>query len=230
MSLVEWDGTSPNGTLVGVVDEVERDRVNTRFNDAKADPKGRLHAGTMRYEECGDIFAARWGSFYRYTKATGFEMLKTHIAVSNGLCWNERTNKFYYIDSCDLDIKEYSYDPSSGNLSDERVVISVDNGERPPPFVPDGMTIDDAGNLYVATFGGNKILKVNPTAGKIEMEIKIPAEQVTSVAFGGPNLDILFVTTSKKEVKGPQPPPAGGLFKVTGLGVKGTKMYAVNLD
>lgn len=58
----------------------------------------------------------------------------------------------------------------------------------------------------------------------------IPAEQITSAAFGGPNLDILYVTSAKKEFKSKQPPPAGGLFKITGLGVKGTKMYSVKLD
>lgn len=46
--------------------------------------------------------------------------------------------------------------------ANERKVINLDNGERPPPFVPDGMTSDSEGNLYVATFGGSKILKVNP--------------------------------------------------------------------
>lgn len=62
------------------------------------------------------------------------------------------------------------------------------------------------------------------------LEIKIPAEQVTSAAFGGPNLDILFVTTAAKEFSSPQPAPAGALFKVTGLGVTGTKMYSVKLN
>lgn len=92
------------------------------------------------------------------------------------------------------------------------------------------MTIDSQGMLYVATFGGSKVLKVNPNTGKIDMEIKIPAEQVTSAAWGGPNLDILFVTTAGKEFKSPQPPPAGGLFRVSGLGVKGTKMFSANLN
>lgn len=116
--------------------QVEKDRVNTRFNDAKADPLGRLFAGTMRLEECGDIFDARWGSLYRYTKAAGFATLKTDIGVSNGLCWNEERKKFYYIDSCAMDVKEYDYDSVSGNITNEKQVISFDNGERPPSFVP----------------------------------------------------------------------------------------------
>lgn len=102
------------------------------------------------------------------------------------------------------------------------------NGEK-PTFVPDGMTIDSEGNIYVATFGGYKIIKINPTTGKILLEIKLPAEQVTSVAFGGPNLDILFATTAGIEFTSKQPAPAGSIFKITGLGVTGTKMSKVKL-
>lgn len=65
--------------------------------------------------------------------------------------------------------------------------------------------------------------------GKVEQEILIPAKQVTSVAFGGPNLDELYVTTARKQVIDPQLAPAGATFKVTGLGVKGTPMYEMNL-
>lgn len=114
--------------------------------------------------------------------------------------------------------------------ANERVVIDFTiNGER-PEFVPDGMTIDTNGSLYVATFGGSKILKINPTTGAIELEIKFPAEQITSAAFGGPNLDILYVTSASKEFKSKQPPPAGKLFTVTGLGVKGFPMKSVKLN
>lgn len=110
-----------------------------------------------------------------------------------------------------------------------RVVIDFTiNGNR-PDFVPDGMTIDADGSLYVATFGASKVFKINPRTGVIELEIKIPAEQVTSVAFGGPNLDILYVTTAGKEFKSKQPPPAGKLFKVTGLNAKGLAMKSAKL-
>lgn len=229
--LIEWDGVSAEAKHIKVLEEVQKDKLSVRFNDAKADPKGRLFAGTMRLAECGDIFAAKWGTFYRYTKAAGLEVLKTHIGVSNGLCWDEKRNKFYYIDSCALDVKQYDYDINTGSITNERVVINLDDGQRPPSFVPDGMTIDEDGSLYVATWGGGKVLKVNPRTGKVEFAIKIPADQVTSVAFGGPNLDILFVTTASRETKElqPPPPPAGGLFMVTGLGVRGTKMFSVNL-
>lgn len=84
------------------------------------------------------------------------------------------------------------------------------------------MTIDENGNLYVATWGGSKIYVIDPREKKITKEIEIPTAQVTSVAFGGENLDILYVTTAGKPKL--KPAPAGGLFRVTGLGVKGMPM------
>lgn len=92
------------------------------------------------------------------------------------------------------------------------------------------MTIDSDGNLYVTTFGASKIFKINPKTSSIEHEIIMPCEQVTSAAFGGPNLNILYVTTAAQERNTKQPPPAGRLFKITGLGVKGTAMKSVKLD
>lgn len=94
-------------------------------------------------------------------------------------------------------------------------------------FVADGMTIDTDGNLYVATFFGSRILKINPKTEEIEKEIPIPTPQVTSVAFGGENLDILFVTTAGKPA--PKAAPAGGLFKITDLGAKGKPMNKFKL-
>jgi gluconolactonase len=92
------------------------------------------------------------------------------------------------------------------------------------------MTIDENGMLYVATFGASKVFVVNPMTKKIEFEIMFPCEQVTSVAFGGPNLDILYATTAATERNSKQPPPAGKIFKVTGLGVKGLPMKSVKLN
>lgn len=83
-----------------------------------------------------------------------------------------------------------------------------------PDNIPDGMVIDEKGFLYVAIHGQGKIMKINPTTAAIEMEIVIPEKSLTSVAFGGPNLDILFATAKKSK-----------LFKITGLGVKGVPMH-----
>jgi len=231
VGIINWDGKSPKAKLVRIALEVEKgEKFKTnRFNDAKADPTGRFYGGTMRLEECGDIFEAAEGNFYKYAKDEELGHLLSNIGVSNGLTWNAKKGKFYYIDTCALDVKEFDYDSKTGNISNGKVLIDFKvNGER-PNFGPDGMTIDADGNLYVCTWGGSKILKINPNNGEIELEIKFPSEQITSAAFGGPNLDILYVTSAATERTGPQPPPAGSLFKVTGLGVKGLPMSKVRL-
>lgn len=90
------------------------------------------------------------------------------------------------------------------------------------------MTIDADGNLYVATWGGSKVFVVNPQTKEITRVIEMPTKQVTSLAFGGPKLDVLYVTTAGKPK--PQEPPAGGLFKITGLGAKGLPMTSFKLN
>jgi gluconolactonase len=116
MSIIEWDGVSTKARYVRTVGEVDHGMENNRWNDAKVDPFGRFYGGTMRLEACGDIFEASLGTFYRYAGKNGFIPLKSKIGVSNGLTWNAEKNKFYFIDSTALDVKEYDYDPVSGNI------------------------------------------------------------------------------------------------------------------
>lgn len=238
VGIVHWDGVSSKANLIRIAFEVEVESKNTRFNDSKADPFGRFYGGTMRVEAAGDLFDVAAGTFYKYVKGEGVHELIHDIYVSNGMAWNLTENKFYYIDSCKFDIKEYDYDPSNGNISNERVLIDFTVNGKSPGFIPDGMTIDTAGNLYVAAFGGAKVIKVDPKKGKVVLEIPIPSKQVTSVAFGGPNLDILYVTSASAPITAEsigvlpndkQYEHAGKLFKITGLGAKGYPGVNVNL-
>jgi gluconolactonase len=91
------------------------------------------------------------------------------------------------------------------------------------------MTIDANENLFLANFGNHSVVKIDSKSGEILQKIDIPTGQLTSVAFGGPNLDILYVTTAAKEFETPQSHPAEQLFKVTGLGVTGVEMQSVDL-
>lgn len=117
-----------------------------------------------------------------------------------------------------------------GLTANERVLVDfhTSDGHR-PTFGPDGLTIDADGFLYLATWGGSKVLRIDPNTGKTVLDIELPAEQITSVAFGGPNLDELFVTSAATARDKAQHPPAGSLFKVTGLGVRGLPMNKVRL-
>lgn len=220
--VVRWDGRTPTASIARKYVEVEQGG-NTYFNDGKVDPRGRIFSGTMFTAASKLPFTTRIGTFYSVEKGLVVAHL-SNINISNGLTWNEKTNKFYYIDSGDLHIKEFDYDPSTGSISNETIIFQISAGS---PLM-DGMTIDELGFLYIATFGGGRVIKVDPQARRIVDEFEIPhALQVTSVAFGGPNLDELFVTTASLKT---QPGPNGHLFKVTGLGAKGTKMYSAKLD
>lgn len=118
VGIIRWDGVDPKAQLLRIALEVEFEPryVTNRWNDAKADPAGRLFGGTMRLEECGDIFEKSEGSFYRYAKDEPLAKLKTDIGVSNGLTWNSVTKKFYFIDTCTSDVKEFDYDVATGNI------------------------------------------------------------------------------------------------------------------
>ncbi|XP_069966618.1 regucalcin [Bactrocera oleae] len=223
--VVTWDGVSPRSKIDRVLFEVQQDDryIVNRFNDGKADPRGRLFAGTMRY--IGDAYKDRWGELYKYDNGN-VSLVKTDVGISNGLAWNEKTNKFYFVDTTDYEVKEYDYDFDAGVATKPKVVFDV---RRPNPkenLLPDGMTIDSDGNIYVATYNGYTLYKVNPSTGEVLLEIKLPTKQITSAAWGGPDLDILYVTTSDDF---DQPAPAGTTYKITGLGAKGLPMTKVRL-
>lgn len=116
--VIRWDGKSPKGDVLRTAFEVETDPFyNTnRFNDAKTDPFGRFYGGTQRLNGCDGPNTLANASFYSYTPASGVKQLLTNIYISNGLTWNTKRNKFYYIDSCSYDIKEFHYDGATGDL------------------------------------------------------------------------------------------------------------------
>jgi gluconolactonase len=222
--LINWDGVHTMAQIIRILTELPYDGV--RFNDAKTDSKGRLYLGTMISEETGNVFdfKKRVGSLYRYTMAEGLIELKGKVGLSNGLAFNDKTNTFYYVDSYDLNIKQFGYDGKTGNLTGEKIFTDLTTYGTTKTNVPDGLTIDYEGNLYVAMFGGSKILKFNTTTGKFMSEITFPVKQITSMTFGGKGYETMFVTTAGLDVTGPQTYPSGYLFQVTGLGTRGTEM------
>ncbi|KAJ8723563.1 hypothetical protein PYW08_003475 [Mythimna loreyi] len=217
--VVRWDGQegSPT-TVIKEIQEVDKDVPTTRINDGKADPRGRVFAGTMGHEEPPGTFDMNKGSLFRLdgTKVT---KVADNITVSNGLAWDLKEKAMYYTDSMDKNIRRYDYDVETGEISNLRYIFDFTKNKI--DGVPDGTTIDTDGNLWVACFDGSGIIKIDPRTGKLLQKVPIPALQVTSSTFGGPNYDILFVTTASLNINGPQEHPCGATFMVTGLGVKG---------
>lgn len=160
--LIYWDGMHTMAKVIRVLAELTGD---VRFNDAKTDSFGRLYVGTMISGENGTVFdlTRRIGSLYRFTIEEGLVQLRDNVGLSNGIVIDEIRNTMYYIDSYDLNVKSFMWDAKTGNISGEKIFIDLTPYGTVRANVPDGMTIDHEGNLYVAMFGGSKILKIDTT-------------------------------------------------------------------
>jgi sugar lactone lactonase YvrE len=191
---------------------------DNRFNDGKCDPAGRFWAGTM---SCKDQPGA--GSLYRLDTDLSVHKMAENIGCSNGLVWSHDHRTLYYIDTATLSVEAFDYDNANGNICNRRTVITV----AKELGYPDGMSIDADGMLWVAHWGGSSVRRWDPTSGKLLQTIALPASQVTSCAFGGKNLDQLYITTARIGLSAEalkQEPHAGALFCVN-VGVKGVPSF-----
>ncbi|XP_055306534.1 regucalcin-like [Sitodiplosis mosellana] len=156
--IVYWDGRSAKAKRCWTLFEIKENATNV-INDIKTDERGRFYGGTKSVDPCGGMPT---GGFYKYNKLKGLHKFFGNVSISNGLTWVRQTNKFYYADSCTYDIKEFDYNPENGDLTNGRQIYSLIQNGFTPDYIFDGMTNDRDGNLYLATFGGSKIVKFNP--------------------------------------------------------------------
>lgn len=185
----------------------EMNNPGIRFNDGKCDPRGTFWAGTMAYDTTKGA-----GTLYEFD-AKGKVIIKIpYTTISNGLAWNGSSTKFYFIDSPTYEIQEYNYNVVTGGIFGKRVVASLDKAMG----LPDGMTIDNDDHLWVALFDGGKVVRINPETGDIVYEVLLPVPKVTSCAFGGTDLNELYITSASylMEKEGLERYPlSGSLFK-----------------
>lgn len=154
-----------------------------RCNDAKADRKGRIWFSTM----VDDGVNKPHGGLYTIIDDKIIFMQETKLG--NGLAWNKNNTKFYFNDSIEHKVFIYDYDINTGLISNRKVLAEIDG-------IPDGMTIDDNDNLFIAIWGGNRIEVRDSISGKILDIINIPTKLVTSCTFSGENYDELIITTA----------------------------------
>ncbi|CAB3254245.1 unnamed protein product [Arctia plantaginis] len=211
--IIKWDGGEGTpATVVKQISEVDQDVPMNRINDGKADPKGRVFAGTMGHEDPPGVFQQEQGSLYRINGSKVTKVVDK-VGISNGLAWDLREKAMYYTDSVEKNIRRYDYDVETGEMSNMKFIFDFDKNNI--TGCPDGCTIDNEGNLWVAVFDGSCIINIDPRTGSLLRKVPIPALQVTSATFGGPNYDILFVTTASMNIQGTQHPPCGATFMVT---------------
>lgn len=184
------------------------------YNDGKVDPRGRflIGASTANFAQ-----PAPDGGLFRLDPDLSLTQLDTGIHFSNSPCWSPDYKIFYFSDSWLKTTYAYDYDVDTGRAVNRRTFVETTELGG----LPDGATVDADGLVWVAIYGGAKVAAFRPD-GSVERTIDMPTRLVSSVAFGGPDLDRLYVTTIAHAIDGsPVEEDAGSLYVVDGLGVRG---------
>jgi sugar lactone lactonase YvrE len=166
--------------------DVDADRPELRFNDAKCDPYGRAIAGTMRYDA-----APGHGTLYRLDPGPHAEALLTGQGLCNGIGWSPDATRMYFNDTLSRRVATYDYELASGSIAGGGELVKIHRSLG----MPDGLCVDDEGGVWVALHGGRAVHRYQPD-GTLDLVVDLPVASVTSVAFGGPRRDRLFVTTA----------------------------------
>jgi sugar lactone lactonase YvrE len=198
----------PKQRKVTSITESKFQSPDSRFNDGKCDPSGRFWAGTLSYD-----LEEGAGSLYCLDQNLDAQVKLRELTIPNGMAWNRKGDKFFFIDTPTRKVQAFDYDNASGEISNLVLVKRLDEEEG----FPDGMTIDREGALWIALYDGGKVIRIDPDSGEILFEVHLPVPQVTSCTFGGADFSELYITTgrehmSEKDIN--QWPLSGSLFKV----------------
>ena len=204
-----------DGKLHYLIDELP-EKSGFRFNDVIADPAGRVFCGTMPTNSDRAVNDGETGNLYRLDIDGSIRVVMDEVGLSNGLGFTPDRRQMYYTDSLAHKIYIFDYDEATGDISNRRVFKDVpeDGG------VPDGMTVDAGGYVWSASAGGGAVYRYGPNGGD-DQTIKFPtAKIISSVNFGGVNMDEIYVTTIGGDKKEESGEGSGALFRLK-LGVKG---------
>jgi sugar lactone lactonase YvrE len=184
-----------------------------RMNEGGCDARGRFWCGSMAYDQAEGAAA-----LYRLEPDGSSTVVLTGVTVSNGLVWTPDGGTAYYVDSATQRVDVFTVD-ADGELTGRRphVVVPEEVG------IPDGVALDADGGLWVAVNGGGAVHRYD-AGGRLDAVVSVPVPGVTACAFGGPDLDRLFVTTSREGVPDGEQPLAGALFGCR-PGVRGAPVH-----
>jgi sugar lactone lactonase YvrE len=204
--------------LTAIVDP-EADMAGNRFNDGKCDAAGRFWAGTMCITD-----GQEQGALYCLDTDLSCRKVLDHISISNGIAWSPDNTIMYYIDSLTREVVAFDFELSAGTISNKRVVVTIpeDGG------LPDGMTSDAEGMLWVAQWDGWQVSRWNPHTGELIEVVRVPVAKTSSCSFGGDALDILYITTASIDIGpegDPEQPLAGSVFAIK-TNVTGAPTYS----
>ena len=205
-----------NGSLTTVFEDLPDER-GARFNDVIADPRGRVFGGTMPGNGHG-------GRLYRLEPDRGLSRVLEGLGLPNGMGFSPDARRFYLTDSNSREIYVFNYDEASGGLENQRVFARIPAGQG----VPDGLTVDAEGYVWSARWDGGVLVRYTP-GGEVDMTIPFPARKVSSVTFGGPTYDDIFITTAGGDNKAREGAGAGALYRVR-LGIRGRAEYVSRIQ
>lgn len=208
---------APEGTE-RVLAEVDEGLPHNRLNDCRCDPQGRLWAGTMSTRK-----QEGKGALYRVTGDGEVTQEVEGTTISNGLAWSPSGDSMYFVDSTTRRIDVFDFDQGSGTVSSRRCFVNLERDVG----LPDGLAADTDGGIWIAMYGGGAIRRYTQN-GRLDEVIELPVSHPTCAAFGGPELDTLYITSaqyglSRHERK--RQPLAGALFSVR-LEVRGVRAPA----
>lgn len=160
-----------------------------RCNDGKCSPNGWLWVGTMSIDEKSND-----ATLYCVRPSGRIDAMIRGVTISNGIVWSRNNKYIYYNDTPTGKIRRYRYHQHSGDIIKNGIAVDISEGTG----LPDGMTIDRNDNLWVAQWGGFGVYCYNAYTGELIAKVEVPAPNVTSCAFGGKNMDILYITTARE--------------------------------
>ena len=185
------------------------------MNDGACDPQGRFWAGTMAHDESSGA-----GVLYRLELDGSCTTVLAGLTISNGIGWSPDGSVMYLSDSGTSRIDRFDFDAATGQIRGRRTIVEI----AEPDVAPDGLTVDEHGDIWVALWGGAAVRCYSPV-GSLLATVPLPVDRPTSCAFGGPDRTTLFITTARHgldEAALARQPDAGHVFRIDGLGVRGS--------
>jgi sugar lactone lactonase YvrE len=189
--------------------EPEPEREGNRFNDGKCDAQGRFWGGTMDFG-C----KAPTGALYRFdASGQATRVFDARFAVTNGPTWSADGRTMFFNDTDNRQVHAFDFEPETGEIANQRPWLRFADDDG----YPDGMTTDADGRIWIAHWGAACVTCHDPDTAQELLRVPLPTDHVTNMAFGGPELKTLFITSAcfgLDEARRAAQPCAGGLFAV----------------
>ena len=216
-----WKWTEKSG-CESIVAEHEGEAL--AINDMIADARGRIYAGTVYWGANG---REKHGKIY-LVDSSGVKVVEEGIELANGMGFSRDGRTFYFADSALRRIYSYRVDERDGKLSERKTFVQLQKDDG----LPDGLTVDAQDHVWCAFWYGGEVMRFDPD-GKVQRVIEVPAIQTSSIAFGGREMDELYITTAAEAWPSGLAPATyhaeaqnqgGGLYRIK-PGVRGKGEY-----